>query len=1078
MKKSNYVLKSMLAGVMTLSVLSGGLTQVNAANLPTYNLHPNPQKIVYQNTMSKLKDVNLVLEKSIDHVTKMKIEKILKEHDLKYQVSQKIIKDKTNVLLGTHDSNGFVDQYYDDINDKLFEKKDSHYLEVDNDVIGILGDDSDSVYYCLGTLDEIFDQSANKTVRNLSIEDYADSKLRGFIEGYYGIPWSHQDRQSLMEFGGQFKMNTYIFAPKDDPYHNQKWRELYPEKELNMLKELVNKGKETKVEFTWAIHPLMNDAINFKDEEKYQKDLKDVENKLEQLYSIGVRQFGISADDISGSFNPEHHRRLLTDVYKWLQTKKDKTELIFVPTIYNTGFLTWGKGYLTTLTKDLPKDIHIMWTGEVVLGRVEQKTIDKFKELTEHNNDGGFNPFFWLNWPVNDLNNKRLIMSPATVVDNNVTHLDGVVTNPMQQAEASKISLFSIADYAWNTQDFDSDKSWSDSFKYIDTNASEELKEIAKHLCDPSSEFQVLPESEEFVGIFKEFDRCLKEGKDISKVADLLIQKYQTINQSVDNFKVKANNKKLLSEMEPWLNSLRDISESSIQFLNIYKKLEAGNVDESIWDDFKIANNILARSATYVVHNLKGDDIVESGTKRLLPFVNKMASDLNNKVFASVEALEKEGHQVFNPAYTELMYLIKNPISLDACLKNVDNNSNQYLEIKSIYEKYQNSLSEANDLIYQDAPKEKVKEQINIIRGYQKEIIASLSQPKLTDQGSKSNGDLKNIYDKNDNTYVWYDKINNIDTVMNFDFGNKLSFKSMNINAYKWNPMPENVHIEYLKDGQWVEACVIEQLLVGNNTITFDKPIETSQMRIHLKPGENNKAEDILIKEVSFEKENIKIEAHPITKEWMTKFKSLDTNKYTPKSLELLNLSIKDLSIFDSLIDKNENLKNELITKIQKNYQNLNLSGDKNTVAKKIVELKQIDKSKYTKESYANIEVAIRNLEKIMDESYTATVKQVNNAIEYANNAISLLVKQPHLDDNKDKVSKGQIDQSKVPNNQVNQDKTSNSQSNHKRTDDNITTSKKPVNTSDQTSIYLIAGLSLTSLLVGFILLFKIKKES
>lgn len=123
MKKSNYVLKSMLAGVMTLSVLSGGLTQVNAANLPTYNLHPNPQKIVYQNTMSKLKDVNLVLEKSIDHVTKMKIEKILKEHDLKYQVSQKIIKDKTNVLLGTHDSNGFVDQYYDDINDKLFEKK-------------------------------------------------------------------------------------------------------------------------------------------------------------------------------------------------------------------------------------------------------------------------------------------------------------------------------------------------------------------------------------------------------------------------------------------------------------------------------------------------------------------------------------------------------------------------------------------------------------------------------------------------------------------------------------------------------------------------------------------------------------------------------------------------------------------------------------------------------------------------------------------------------------------------------------------------------------------------------------------
>lgn len=1058
MKKKNYVLKSMLTGVMTLSVLTGGVMQVNATNLPTYNLHPNPQKIVYQNKTSNLKDVNLVLEKTIDNATKIKMEKILKEHDLNYQVTNKIVKDKTNVLLGTNDSNELVDQYYDDVDDKLFEKTDSNYLEIDDDVIGILGDDSDSVYYGLGTLDEIFDQSVNKVVRNLSIEDYANSKLRGFIEGYYGIPWSHQDRQSLMEFGGQFKMNTYIFAPKDDPYHNQKWRELYPEKELNMLKEMVNKGKETKVEFTWAIHPLMNDAINFKNETNYQKDLKDVENKLDQLYNIGVRQFGISADDISGSFNPEHHRRLLTDVYNWLQTKEEKTELIFVPTIYNTDFLNWGSGYLTTLTKDLPKDIHIMWTGEVVLGRVEQKTIDKFKKLTEHNNDGGFNPFFWLNWPVNDINNKRLIMSPATVVDNNVTNLDGVVTNPMQQAEASKVSLFSIADYAWNTKAFDSDKSWADSFKYIDAAANEELKEIAKHLCDPSNEFQVLPESEEFTGIFKEFERCNEEGKDISQVADLLIQKYQTIINSVDGFKAKADNKKLVSEMEPWLNSLRDISESSIKFLDIYKKLGAGNVDENIWNEFKMANNILARSATYVVHNLKGDDIVESGTKRLLPFVNKMASDLNNKVFSAIESLEKEGNQVLNPAYTELMYLIKNPISLNACLVNVDANSSQYTEIKAIYAKYQNSLTEASKMIYQDAPQETINELINTIRGYQKEIIASLSQPKLTAQGSKSGGNLKNIYDKKEATYVWYDEINDIDTVINFDFGNKLFFKSMNINAYPWNPMPENVHIEYLKDGNWIEACTIDQLLAGNNTVIFDEAIETSQIRMHLKPGENNKADSILIKEVSFEKETLNNEAHSLTKEWLTKAKTLDSNKYTPKSLDQLNLAIKDLNVFDSLIDKNETLKNELVAMIEKNYQGLNFAGDKNAVTEKIAELKTIDKSLYTEESYANIQTAINNLEKIINGSYTATAKQVNNAIEYANAAISLLEKLPEVDENNDKTPVNQIEYDKISGNKVE--------------------SKPAVSTGDQASISLMFGLSLTSLLVGLMVLVKMKKES
>ena len=51
------------------------------------------------------------------------------------------------------------------------------------------------------------------TIRCLEMEDYADTQTRGFIEGYYGIPWSDEDRISLMKFGGEFKMTSYIFAP-------------------------------------------------------------------------------------------------------------------------------------------------------------------------------------------------------------------------------------------------------------------------------------------------------------------------------------------------------------------------------------------------------------------------------------------------------------------------------------------------------------------------------------------------------------------------------------------------------------------------------------------------------------------------------------------------------------------------------------------------------------------------------------------------------------------------------------------------------------------------------------------------
>ena len=51
--------------------------------------------------------------------------------------------------------------------------------------------------------------------------DYAEVQFRGFIEGYYGNPWSLEDRIDLMKFGGEIKMNQYVFAPKDDPYPQQ-----------------------------------------------------------------------------------------------------------------------------------------------------------------------------------------------------------------------------------------------------------------------------------------------------------------------------------------------------------------------------------------------------------------------------------------------------------------------------------------------------------------------------------------------------------------------------------------------------------------------------------------------------------------------------------------------------------------------------------------------------------------------------------------------------------------------------------------------------------------------------------------
>ncbi len=54
--------------------------------------------------------------------------------------------------------------------------------------------------------------------------------LRGIVEGFYGTPWTTTDRMDILGFCGEHGLNAYIYAPKDDPYHRDKWREPYPKK--------------------------------------------------------------------------------------------------------------------------------------------------------------------------------------------------------------------------------------------------------------------------------------------------------------------------------------------------------------------------------------------------------------------------------------------------------------------------------------------------------------------------------------------------------------------------------------------------------------------------------------------------------------------------------------------------------------------------------------------------------------------------------------------------------------------------------------------------------------------------------
>ena len=98
---------------------------------------------------------------------------------------------------------------------------------------------------------------------------------------------SHQARLSQLKFYGKNKMNTYIYGPKDDPYHSApNWRLPYPDKEAAQLQELVAVANENEVDFVWAIHP--GQDIKWSQEDR---DL--LLAKFEKMYQLGVRSFAV-----------------------------------------------------------------------------------------------------------------------------------------------------------------------------------------------------------------------------------------------------------------------------------------------------------------------------------------------------------------------------------------------------------------------------------------------------------------------------------------------------------------------------------------------------------------------------------------------------------------------------------------------------------------------------------------------------------------------------------------------------------------------------------------------------------------
>ncbi|HEX7064233.1 MAG TPA: beta-N-acetylglucosaminidase domain-containing protein, partial [Bacillales bacterium] len=337
-------------------------------------------------------------------------------------------------------------------------------------MIVLAGKDTSGTFYAAQTFEQmILPHPGRDWIPSVEIRDWPQMAIRGTIEGFYGPPWSHQDRMSQIEFYGENKMNTYVYAPKDDPYHRDKWREPYPEKRLNQIRELVAKSRKNHVDFVFGLSP--GKSICYSGDEDFQLLM----DKMQKMYDIGIRSFAIFLDDISRNlrcgqdkerFGDESSPAAAAQAYllnrfqdAFIETHEGTARLVTVPTDY-AG--TSDSDYISLFAELVSPKVIVDWTGPAVVSHeITASQAEKASNIYEHD------LLIWDNYPVNDYARNRLFLGPLVNRDSNLTEhgVLGITANPMNEAEASKISLYTVADYMWNSDAYEPMESWKRSLQ-------------------------------------------------------------------------------------------------------------------------------------------------------------------------------------------------------------------------------------------------------------------------------------------------------------------------------------------------------------------------------------------------------------------------------------------------------------------------------------------------------------------------------------------------------------------------------------------------------------------------------------
>lgn len=295
--------------------------------------------------------------------------------------------------------------------------------------------------------------------KEISVDLGPDFAARGVVEGFYGKPWTHEQRLRGLKNFGDFNMNTYFLAPKDVPWQRFNWRQPFESEFLNSTQELIEVGRLNAIDIVTCVSPGL--SVKYSDE----NDVDAVITRYKQLFDLGARHFGLLWDDIAWELQHQEdldnylstaaaHADFTNRVWAKLLALDPKVALTVCPMHYS------GRGnepYLHEVGRALHSRINLMWTGRSIISEYLDISDAVIFERTTLRP-----PIYWDNFPVNDGGlQKNLYIGPVRGREVGLhKYSAGLLSNPMLQFEMSQIPLFTIGEYLWNSASYNPDLSW------------------------------------------------------------------------------------------------------------------------------------------------------------------------------------------------------------------------------------------------------------------------------------------------------------------------------------------------------------------------------------------------------------------------------------------------------------------------------------------------------------------------------------------------------------------------------------------------------------------------------------------